>query len=292
MKKRIVSLLLALSLILSMIPTGLAVEAVGSGNCGESVFWELDSEGTLTISGTGIMSDYASASESPWYSQRSAIEKIVVEDGVTAIGDRAFYNCNALTEVTIGSDVIIIGTYAFQGATALQDIIIPANVTELKASAFRACANLKTVTFVGDAPVMGNYVFDGCAENLIIQYYEGSSGYDVAPWTNYACQQTHNGQWIVDVPATCTTNGSRHIDCTYCNETITEVIPAFGHQYVDGVCTECEYAKILYSGTCGTNVTWKLDAVGTLSISGSGNMVSVSYICQVCCDRIRSNQHW
>ena len=59
------------------------------------ITWTLSDDGTLTISGTD-MPDY-----NPWYSQRGKIKKVVIEDGVTSIGDHAFFNCSSLTSVTI-----------------------------------------------------------------------------------------------------------------------------------------------------------------------------------------------
>ncbi|MBR7155112.1 MAG: leucine-rich repeat protein, partial [Paludibacteraceae bacterium] len=70
-----------------------------SGTCGDNLTWEL-TDGVLTISGTGAMSNYTSSS-SPWYSYRSSITSVVIEEGVTNIGNYAFYNCTGLTSVTI-----------------------------------------------------------------------------------------------------------------------------------------------------------------------------------------------
>ena len=130
------------------------------GTCGEHVAWTLE-DGILTIGGSGAMSDYASTSEVPWYGQRAEITSVVICDGVTAIADRAFYNCTAMTDVSIGKDVTNIGTYAFRGCTALVEVTIPAGVTNLENSAFRACAALATITFGGNAPTIGNNVFNG-----------------------------------------------------------------------------------------------------------------------------------
>ena len=246
-------------------------QAASSGTCGANVTWVLDDSGTLTISGSGAMTDYASASAAPWYSQRTAVKAIVIEDGVTSVGDRAFYNCTALENVTIGSSVQTIGTYAFRGCTALMEVTIPANVTELKASAFRACTKLNTITFEGNAPTMGSYVFNDGAASLIVCCYEGALGYEVVPWTEYTISCMHVGAWFVDIEPTCTTNGSCHIDCAYCQTTITVTIPA-KHNYVDGVCAVCGEVQILESGTCGDYVMWKLDAHNTLTIYGSGPM--------------------
>jgi len=70
------------------------------GTCGTNVEWSFDeTTGNLTISGTGKMEDYYSPSSVPWHSYRSSIKNVVIESGVTRIGDRAFYDCDSLTIV-------------------------------------------------------------------------------------------------------------------------------------------------------------------------------------------------
>lgn len=85
-------------LLLCLLPArASAAESVASGSCGSegdgsNLTWTLDSDGTLTISGTGTMADYYGSS-APWYSYQSQCKALVIENGVTRIGDRAFYNC-------------------------------------------------------------------------------------------------------------------------------------------------------------------------------------------------------
>ena len=82
-----------------------------SGQCGDNVNWTLDN-GVLTISGTGDMYDYGMMehdSYAPWYNRRSEITSIIIESGITIIGEDAFYECSALTSVTIPSGITSIG---------------------------------------------------------------------------------------------------------------------------------------------------------------------------------------
>ena len=243
---------------------------VAEGTCGEELKWTLSESGVLHVSGTGAMTDFATASEAPWYDYRAGITKIVLDDGVTSVGDRAFYNCTALTDVTIGNKVATIGGYAFRGCTALVSVTIPASVTEIKGSAFRTCSALEEVTFLGNAPTMGTYVFTDCHENLTLNCYEGSTGFDVAPWTDWKVVVNHVGQWVVEKEATCTSDGLRHIDCAYCGTIITEIIVG-SHNYVDGICSVCNEVKLIASGEF-RNGGWKLDIFGTLTIYGTGVM--------------------
>ena len=93
-----------------------------SGTCGDNLTWNL-SDGTLTITGTGSMKNYNSSSYAPWYSYITSIKTVIIEDGVTSIGERAFYNCSSLASVTIGESVTSIGDYAFKGCSKLATVI-------------------------------------------------------------------------------------------------------------------------------------------------------------------------
>ncbi len=97
-----------------------------SGACGlegnaDSVTWTLEN-GTLTISGTGPMRDFAYGKGSLWEPYRDDITSTVIVDGVTSIGDEAFYDCGNLTSVTIPGSVTNIGDNAFSGCTGLTDV--------------------------------------------------------------------------------------------------------------------------------------------------------------------------
>ena len=97
-----------------------APTTIASGSCGSHATWTLDSTGTLTISGRGAMKNY-SFSSAPWYSYHDWITAVVVEDGVTAIGEFAFYRFTALQSVTLSASVESVGSYAFYGCGSLSD---------------------------------------------------------------------------------------------------------------------------------------------------------------------------
>lgn len=110
MKKRIFSFVLAVLMIASLLPaTALAVDIVDSGTCGakgSNLTWTLDSEGVLTISGSGGMHDYDGPSSPPWYRSRSMVKSAVIADGVTSIGEWAFFGCGSLTSVTSQMSIV------------------------------------------------------------------------------------------------------------------------------------------------------------------------------------------
>ena len=111
---------------------------VDSGTCGNynsDLTWILDSAGTLIISGTGDMSGYDLLSP-PWSGKKSDIKSVVISDGVTSIGYRAFSGCNNMTSVSIPNSVTSIGGNAFYGCSSLTSISIPRSVGSIGLYAF------------------------------------------------------------------------------------------------------------------------------------------------------------
>ena len=132
--KKWVSLLVVLILMLSVLPqpsVAAATEASqrnassrASGICGNNLYWNLSTDGVLTIYGTGAMYNYflGSTYASPWYAYRSYINRVVVEEGVTTIGEYAFYANNWITSVTIPKSVKSISDDAFHNCERLAGI--------------------------------------------------------------------------------------------------------------------------------------------------------------------------
>lgn len=141
-----------------------ATNTIASGSCGDngsSLGWILDSEGTLTITGTGDMANY-SASTAPWYYNRGSVKKVIIGDNVTSIGDYAFYSCTRLTSLTIPNGVTSIGRSAFFGCSDLVSITIGNDVTTIGKEAFAECDSLTTVTIPTSVTVISNGMFSGC----------------------------------------------------------------------------------------------------------------------------------
>lgn len=118
-----------------------------SGTCGENLTWELEN-GVLTISGNGPMEDfkYFNSSSSPFYGERSKIETVIIQNGVTYIGDAAFWQCGRLKSIIIPDGVIGIGNYAFYQCSSLKNIAIPSSVTDIKLDPFFGCSSLTEIT--------------------------------------------------------------------------------------------------------------------------------------------------
>lgn len=120
-----------------------------SGVCGadgDNLAWDLTG-GVLTVSGTGAMADYASATPAPWDAYKASINSVVVNNGVTTVGNYAFYNIDAMTSVTMPNSVTTVGKYAFYGCDGLTAIEIPKGITSVGYRALDNCAHLSAVVW-------------------------------------------------------------------------------------------------------------------------------------------------
>ena len=104
-------------------------EVISNGVCGIGVDWKLTGDGTLTISGSGEMLDYNKL-ETPWNEVRERINHIVISDGVTRIGNYAFFDCYEMEDVVIANTVTYIGDYAFSNCDHLESLYLPDSVAE------------------------------------------------------------------------------------------------------------------------------------------------------------------
>ena len=148
-----------------------------SGSCGENVTYSfVESTGTLTISGTGAMTKYNSSNR-PWYNYRSSIKKVVINNGVTSIGDYAFYGCTGLTSITIPNSVTSIGYQAFFFCKRLTSITIPNSVTTIGSNAFSYCEGLTSITIPNSVTSIGDYAFLECTGLTSINVAEDNLNY-------------------------------------------------------------------------------------------------------------------
>ena len=184
------------------IPSGTTVHfksGYGKGSCGDNVSWVLPLDGTLTISGTGEMADY-DIDNAPWYSFRSQVKSVVIEDGVTRIGISAFKNCDALTDVTIPNGVSSIGEYAFSDCSSLTSVTIPNSVTSIGSSAFDGCGALKDVYYGGyGMDWLEVYGHDQIPDSATVHYKEDLYG-------RGSCGE--NVEWVMTLDGTLTISGT------------------------------------------------------------------------------------
>jgi hypothetical protein len=149
--------------------------------------------GILTISGTGEMEDMEKG-DAPWYDYIDIIKQVVIEEGVTTIGNYAFCNCANLNSVILPESLTSIEKYVFQGCSRLKEIVfpnslekigyasfelsgltsltIPASVEQIDGWAFTKCSNLKSIVFNGSVWKMGSSIFAGYSNSPSIYAIE------------------------------------------------------------------------------------------------------------------------
>ena len=132
-----------------------------------NITWRLTKDGTLYISGQGDMLDYYTKG-APWVNK--TIKKVIIERGVTSIGEYAFAMCGSLESIEIPDGMTSIGKYAFNGCESLENIKIPAGVTSIGASAFDGCKSLKSIEIPDGLTSIEARIFCDCSslENVKI----------------------------------------------------------------------------------------------------------------------------
>lgn len=221
-KLRLLSAVLAICMLLTIAPIT-AFASTGSGTCGDNgdnISWELDDSGTLTLTGSGAMRDYAYSDYfgedvSPWreYKIENDIKKIIVGDGITSIGRNAFYNCDEVTEVSLPAGLKKIGFAAFEGCeklkninlpdgletiddyafslcSALESIVIPDSVTDLGDSVFSGCSSITEITLPKGLQEIGYYVFENCSSLSDIKIDESNENYTTVDGVLYNKDKT------------------------------------------------------------------------------------------------------
>ena len=168
--RRLTALTLAVCMLAALTAEIFAADIVDSGYCGgegdgKNLSWTLDSEGTLTISGTGWMINYT-YSNAPWYTLRSKCKKLVLGSGITSIGHYAFYDCSGFTgSLTIPDSVTSIGYSAFEGCSGFTcSLTIPNSVKSIGDGAFSRCSGFTgSLTIPDSVTSIGYSAFEGCS---------------------------------------------------------------------------------------------------------------------------------
>lgn len=157
-----------------------AGEVVASGTCGENTTWTLDGTGLLRISGTGAIQDYGSIStpinpddpyivevhyygDAPWYEHREQVTALVIDSGITSIGQEAFQGMDHLESVSFPAGLQSIGKRAFYGCEALKEVSFPAGMKSLGQDSFSYCHALTTVVMPDGLTDIGLDAFSYCS---------------------------------------------------------------------------------------------------------------------------------
>jgi hypothetical protein len=167
---------------------------------GDAVVGTLYENGDLVVSGSGSMEDYEYDKPSPFGTSsnpNTSIKKVILKDGVTTVGNFAFYfckgltsitipdsvtslgdgafgYCSSLTSITIGDSVTSIGNSTFNGCSSLTSVTIPDSVTSLGDRAFQSCSSLTSITIPDSVTSIGDVAFRGCF-SLTSVYFQGNA---------------------------------------------------------------------------------------------------------------------
>ena len=226
----------------------------------DNLTWTLTADGTLTISGTGAMKEYGAGS-SPAAQKKASVKKVVIEDGITNIVDFAFFDCTVLESIEIPGSVASIGNFAFCSCIRLTDITIPGSVTSIGDYAFFECSSLTGITIPSSVTSIGNNVFRDCSSLTSITIPES-----VTSIGNYAFKYC-SSLTDITIPGSVTSIGTYAFSgCTALTEVLLENGSTLTSENFGEVAD-----KVVIRWNEG-NLTWTLDAEGTMAISGTGAM--------------------
>jgi len=189
----------------------------------KNLSWRIDSDRALIISGEGDMPDFddevpdgmymIERTTAPWGKYYSEFDKVVIEPGITSIGDCAFFECRSFSDITIPESVTHIGYRAFGGCRLIQYLTIPGSVTSIGDYAFTGCSGLRSVTISEGVTSIGNGAFNKCKQ-----------------------------LWSAYIPASVTEIGDDVFGRTYENEDLT--VYCVKDSYAAGRIRKCGYKTI------------------------------------------------
>ncbi|MBQ2257565.1 MAG: leucine-rich repeat protein, partial [Lachnospiraceae bacterium] len=210
----------------------------------------------------------------------TSLTSVTLSENLTSIGNYAFYGCTSLTGVTLPANLTSIGSYAFYRCTSLTGVILPANLTSIGSSAFRYCTSLTEITLPASLTTVGSYAFANCEALKDIVFSDSAARIGSYAFANCGAIET------VDIKNNNTIDDYCFSNCTG----ITDIIIGDHVTLEDYIFNGCNNIKnikigqdltktdnsfkgIKLGGTCGSDLSWKLDLdQGSLEIAGNGAM--------------------
>lgn len=269
---------------------------VDSGTCGGDTYnnltWTLSTAGVLTISGTGTMANWESTLDIPWYKHRESILSVVIEEGVTSIGDAAFFNCKNLPTITIPQNIAHIGDNVFVGCNGLTSIVVDQNNKNYSSSTDGVLFDKDQKTLMRfPAGRSGSYayVIPNSVDSIGEYAFQNCTGMSSVTIPKNLKSIGWNGFDNCSGLTSITSNAVTPPDCGEGNDRFDKVDKDIPVNVPDGSVAAykaapgwSEFANIRYhcvsaSGKCGdgdyySKVTWELSCDGVLTISGEGPM--------------------
>ena len=271
-----------------------------SGYCGGQLTWVYDN-GVLTISGTGDMSDWKYNRDRPWHWLISSIHTLIINDGVTSVGEIAFANATNLTTVSLGKTLKRIKRLAFSNCESLVSITLPDGLTTIENSAFSSNLFLSSIEIPNSVIIFGSCVFYNCIGLTTVKIGNGVTS--IGEYTFAECKALTSITFGSGVESfgDCAFTGCKALKMIQCEATNpptigdlcfyrvnNDVIFYVPKESVDNYKKAAGWAgrniqeipqdtppdippTPATSGTCGANLHWRY-ADGVLTIVGTGDM--------------------
>ena len=278
-------------------------ENIAEGIIGETISWVIKENGTLKISGSGntydFNKDYTPPETAPWYEYRDIIESVVIEEGITHIGNYSFSDCTGLKSITLPDTLTSIGKLAFDKCSSLESVTLPDKITSISPAAFYNCTGLKSIIIPDSVTVIGTSAFYGCTNLENVDF--GKSVEVIATYAFRSCTSLTS----INLPESVKTLYTEAFDdCTNLSSvtlgrnvsTIERyvfnacpnlTIHGYSESYAETYANQNEIPFVAISeeqpipdniaeGTISETINWVIEADGALRVSGTGEIPSFS----------------
>lgn len=262
-----------------------------SGSCGENVYWRLSTEtGELTVNGEDKMFSWAESSDTPWHEYIDIIKSVVIAEGVTEVGARAFMNCSYLESAFIADSVKTFGYGVFAECENLQTVTSPMGLHMISQAMFFNCAHLTDLSFADDMTEIQDYGFYRCAAIEAIIVPTGVTQIKEGVFAD--CESLYTARFLGQIN---TIESGAFINCKSLSilcffgsapassdrhpkallgipQSLIVYSKSNSNVWTDGAGTDYQNIDIsTLSGSCGSSASWEMDVItGNLTISGTG----------------------
>ena len=272
----------------------------GAEGDGSNLQWSLTSDTKiLTITGSGCMANYTWTNYAPWqsYAYQNIIDSIILPEGLTSIGDRAFFNISTIHSITIPEGVLTIGEHAIRGCQNLKNIELPNSLTTIKSQALSQ-TGLKEISISEGVSAIAHDAFYLCTDLTSIIWnaknFPSPSSEVYAPFYSIASQITSFviGEDIENIPDYLCANMSNITNITlpakikrigkgtfyYCSGLSEIALP-------EALTTIADFAFIGCSSLSDITIPYNVTAFGDNVFGGCSNLITFHYNAKDCVTR-------
>ena len=273
------------------------IKVLASGECGangDNLIWEYSSDNKLTISGVGEMADYYSANPSPWSDFKDEIKSLCIAEGVTYIGDMAFYYHDEINgEITLPNSLVAIGSNAFGYCSEIDgELYLPDSLISLGSDAFYGCKDIYSLRLTENTSWFGGGVFENTSIDHIVytgnkESFENKFRYDINQFEfSIIHYETNKINYDITegINPTCTESGrTESKSCPLCGDTVrwADYVSPMGHQWekeytIDKPATDTEPGlKSIHCSLCDVQDSTSIEVIptetGVIEVGTIGN---------------------